>query len=95
MISQMASGVRTADTDKKLNMLADAMAKSSAERIGEEIRNTRARTPTGVDADRVVGNQPTAYGRFVISPTGKVYTFGSAQEARAKLDEAAQKVGAQ
>jgi hypothetical protein len=93
MITQMASGVRTPTIDKRLNDIADAMARSSADRIGQEIRNVRARSPEGVDPDRVVGNKPTIYGRFIITPSGKVHAFSSSQEAQARLDEAAQKIG--
>ena len=93
MISQMAAGVRTPDIDKKLNDIADAMARASADRIGQEIQNTRARTPSGANTDNIVGKTPTIYGRFIISPSGKVYQFKNAAEAQAKLSEAASKVG--
>ena len=93
MISQMASGVRTPETDKRLNDLADAMAKASASRLGQEIQNTRAKTPAGINPDRVVGPRPTIYGRFIITPKGRVLTFNSSQEAEAKLREASSMVG--
>lgn len=93
MVSQMASGVRTPTIDRRLNELADAMAKASAERIGQEIQNTVARTPPGVDPSRVVGGKPAIYGRFIITPTGKVHTFGSSAEAQAKLNEASKVMG--
>jgi len=93
MVTQMAAGVRTPSIDKRLNDLADAMAKSSADRIGQEIQNTRARTPAGVAPERVVGAKPTIYGRFIISPTGKVHVFNSSAEAQTKLQEASQMVG--
>lgn len=93
MISQMAAGVRTADIDKKLNDVADAMARASADRIGQEVQNTRARTPTGANVDNIVGSKPLIYGRFIITPTGKVHTFASPEEAQARLAEAAQKMG--
>ncbi len=92
MVSQMAAGVRTPTIDKRLNDLADAMGKASADRIGQEIQNTIARTPPGVDPTRVVGAKPTIYGRFIITPTGKVHTFATPQEAQAKLQEAAKVV---
>ncbi len=92
MVSQMAAGVRTPTIDKRLNDLADAMGKASADRIGQEIQNTIARTPPGVDPTRVVGAKPTIYGRFIITPSGKVHTFASPQEAQAKLQEAAKVV---
>jgi len=90
MISQMVSGVRTPETDKRLNDIADAMAKASADRLGQEIQNTRARTPAGINADRIIGTTPTIYGRFIITPSGRVHTFSSSAEAQAKLQEAAQ-----
>lgn len=93
MVSQMVSGVRTPTIDRRLNELADAMARSSADRIGQEIHNTRARTPPGVDPARVVGSKPTIYGRFIVTPTGKVHAFASSAEAQAKLQAAAQIVG--
>lgn len=93
MISQMAYGVRTTDIDNKLNAVADAMAKASADRIGQEIQNARARTPSGANPDNIVGNKPRIYGRFIITPSGRVHTFASSAEAQAKLQSAAQQVG--
>lgn len=93
MVTQMAAGVRTPTIDKRLNDLADAMAKGSADRIGQEIQNTRARTPPGVLPERVVGATPTIYGRFIITPTGKVHAFKNSAEAQAKLDEASKVMG--
>lgn len=93
MITQMAAGVRTPSIDKRLNDLADAMAGASAKRIGQEMQNIRAAAPTGVNLDNITGSKPRIYGRFIITPTGKVHTFANAAQAQAKLQEAAQKVG--
>lgn len=91
-LSQAASGRRTTEMDQRLNMLADAMSKSSAERIGQEMRNARASMPVGSNPDNVTGTAPRIYGRYVITPTGTVHTFKNAAEARARLDAAARQV---
>lgn len=95
MLTQMAAGVRTPSIDKRFNDLADAMAHAAAKRISQEIQNTRARTPAGMNAENVVGKSPVIYGKFIITPRGKIHEFGSADEAQAALDNAAQVMGQQ
>lgn len=91
IVTQLAAGVRTPSIDKRLNDLADAMAEASANRIGQEIQNMRAKSPPGLSPDRVL-SRPLIYGRFIISPTGKVHAFRNSEEAQAKLAEAEQKI---
>lgn len=93
MITQMAVGKRTPAIDRTLNDLADAMAKASADRIGQELRNARAAAPSGVNLDNITGSKPRIYGRYIITPTGKVHTFANAQEAQAKLSQAERVIG--
>jgi len=84
-VSQLASGTRTAEQDRKLSAVADAMSLAAAQRVGQEIQNTVARTPAGTDAERIVGTAPRIYGRYIITPTGKVYAGKDSADAQAKL----------
>lgn len=93
MLTQMAAGVRTPTIDKRFSDLADAMARASAKRISQEIQNTRAATPPGMKNENIIGATPRIYGKFIITPTGRIHEFKSADEAQEKLNAAAQLVG--
>lgn len=85
LVSQYATGTRTAETDRKLNAIADAMALASAKRMGQEMQNARASAPAGANADNITGAQPRIYGRYIIAPSGRVFSYKDAAEAQGKL----------
>lgn len=72
-LSQAASGRRSTEIDTRMNDLANAMMNSTAERIGQEMKNSRASIPAGANPDNVTGSKPRIYGRYIITNTGNVF----------------------
>ena len=85
-VSQLATGTRTTEIDRKLNVIADAMALASAKRMGQEMQNARAAAPAGANADNITGAKPRIYGRFVVLSNGHVVSGKDAADAQAKLN---------